>query len=235
MKEKILDFFKNLFYSFDKIGDFIVKMCKLSFYTLIGSIFFTGLWYLFADSSPLNSEKQKQISYVQNLYVNRLDLKYFGSKNALVDSIDTYINEIAPNSSMNGLTFVEECEENDVDLFFVLAQCQIESKFATRGLGCKTNSAFNIKAYDGKGSTYMDKYKHPDMSIKPYLEIIKETYLVHDTTEMDLMDNYINQNGNRYASDENYEKKLRTVYEKLNTRFETTYNEFKKYKLLSGN
>lgn len=174
-------------------------------------------------------------NYVQNIYRQRINLSYYGAKDALTDSIDKYIHEIAPNSCMNGLTFINECESDNIDLFFVLSQCQIESKFATTGLGAKTNSAFNVNTYEGKGDAYVDKYLHPDKSIKPYITILKDNYLVNGLTELNLLENFVNVKGNRYATDENYEYKLRSVYENLLTKYDSIYKEYKKYKLLSGN
>lgn len=190
----------------------------------------------FLHSYRFHSDKDivQNSNYVQDLYIQKMTLSYYSCKERLVESLDAYIEEIAPHSAMNSLTFVNYCEEYDIDVFFVLSQCQIESKFATVGLGSKTYSAFNIKAYDGKGDKYMDKYKHPDLSIEPYIKVLKDTYLVDGVTEFNLMDNYVNINGQRYASDEQYETKLRSVYEKLLTKYEPIYNEYKKYKLLSG-
>ena len=173
-------------------------------------------------------------NYVFEVYRENLELDYYRSKDALVDVVDSYIKEIAPSSVMNGITFVNKCDEYNMNLFFVIAQAQIESSFATKGLGQKMNSAFNVKAYDGKGSKYMDKYDHPDDSIEPYIILVKKNYLGESKTEMDLMNNYVNFEGKRYATNPDYEEMMLSTYKKLINRYDKAYDEYLKYKTLSG-
>ena len=173
-------------------------------------------------------------NYVFEVYRENLELDYYRSKDALVDVIDSYIKEVAPSSIMNGITFVNKCDEYNMNLFFVIAQAQVESAFATKGLGQKMNSAFNVKAYDGKGSKYMDKYHHPDESIEPYIVLIKNDYMGDSKTEMDLMDNYVNFEGKRYATNPDYEAMMLSTYKKLIDRYDKVYDEYLKYKTLSG-
>lgn len=181
--------------------------------------------------------KEKQYfkkNYVFEVYRENLELDYYRSKGALVDAVDSYIKEIAPSSVMNGITFVNKCDEYNMNLFFVIAQAQIESSFATKGLGQKMNSAFNVKAYDGKGSKYMDKYDHPDDSIEPYIILVKKNYMGDSKTEMDLMNNYVNFEGKRYATNPDYEEMMLSTYKKLINRYDKVYDEYLKYKTLSG-
>ena len=173
-------------------------------------------------------------NYVFEVYRENLELDYYRSKDALVDVVDSYIKEIAPSSVMNGITFVNKCDEYNMNLFFVIAQAQVESSFATKGLGQKMNSAFNVKAYDGKGSKYMDKYDHPDDSIEPYIILVKKNYMGDSKTEMDLMNNYVNFEGKRYATNPDYEEMMLSTYKKLINRYDKVYDEYLKYKTLSG-
>ena len=173
-------------------------------------------------------------NYVFEVYRENLELDYYRSKDALVDVVDSYIKEIAPSSVMNGIAFVNKCDEYNMNLFFVIAQAQVESSFATKGLGQKMNSAFNVKAYDGKGSKYMDKYDHPDDSIEPYIILVKKNYMGDSKTEMDLMNNYVNFEGKRYATNPDYEAMMLSTYKKLINRYDKVYDEYLKYKTLSG-
>jgi hypothetical protein len=122
--------------------------------------------------SSIKEDQHYEENYVFKIFRDNLELDYYGAKDTLVDAIDAYIKEIAPASVMNGLAFVNNCDEYNMDLFFVVAQAQVESSFATTGLGHKMNSAFNVKAYDGKGSKHMDKHSHPDESIEPYIKLL---------------------------------------------------------------
>lgn len=225
MKEKLTESSENIYVKIAK------DICTIMTYIFIVCMAIFMI-YDNLEKRISNNEYKDNIEYVKYTYLEKLQLNFYTSKNALADSLDNYIATVAPQSGMNAISFINECEEYDIDLFFVIAQCQLESNFATTGLGAKTHSAFNIKAYDGHSDKYMDKFKHPDMSIKPYLNVIKTTYLDHDTTELSLLDNYINHNGDRYASDPNYEAKLRNIYSKLVSKYDSIYKEYQKYKML---
>ena len=189
--------------------------------------------------SNIKEDKHYEENYVFRIYRDNLELDYYGAKDTLVDAIDAYIKEIAPASVMNGLAFVNNCDEYNMDLFFVIAQAQVESSFATTGLGHKMNSAFNVKAYDGKGSKHMDKHSHPDESIEPYIKLLKNDYLYdvstgETKTEMDLMNNYVNFEGKRYATNPEYERMMLATYKKLTDRYGNLYDEYLKFKTLTG-
>lgn len=173
--------------------------------------------------------------YTSEVYQERIELQYYAAKDELVDAVDTYISSVAPASTMNGLAFVEKCDKYNVDIRFALAQAQLESHFATTGLGGKMNSAFNVGAFDGKGTTHMTRYKHPDFSIEPFLKLITTDYLVNGKTEGDMMKKYVNSAGKRYASFEGYENKLFEIYSTIatNTDITTAYNNYKKHKILA--
>ena len=189
--------------------------------------------------SNIKEDQHFEENYIFRIYRDNLELDYYGAKDVLVDTIDNYIKEIAPSSVMNGLAFVNKCDEYNMDLFFVIAQAQVESSFATTGLGQKMNSAFNVKAYDGKGAKHMDKHSHPDESIEPYIKLLKNDYLYDVTTgetktEMDLMNNYVNFEGKRYATNPDYERMMLSTYKKLKSLYGPVYDEYLKYKTLTG-
>ena len=154
--------------------------------------------------------RQPEYSFTYDC-VKEAELKYYETKSLLCDEVQKYILSVAPTSNVRGYAIVEECERFNVDIKFVLAQAEIESHFATKGLGYKLNNIFNVGMYDDfNESEIADRYKYdyPNQSIRPYLELLTRKYLVNKL-EVDLMDNYVDINGNRYASDVHYESKLR--------------------------
>ena len=175
--------------------------------------------------------------YVQNCMYT---LKYNAAKNDLVNEVDNYIKKVASQSSLDGYVIVEECLNNSIDICFVLAQGEQESHFGTAGLARRTNSVFNVYAFDGQSHDEISekgKYKHPNYSVAPYIELLKKDYLVNGKTEYDLMDEqYVNKNGLRYASSETYEKSLLDKYTKIrqNTKVDSLSQETNKYKLFLG-
>lgn len=138
----------------------------------------------------------------------------------LVSEVDDYINEISPTSKLEGKIVVDMCLKYNVDIIFVLAQGQIESHFGTTGTARKTNSVFNVGAFDGRSSATQIKkgfgFEHPNESVEPYLKLLCNNYLVNGMNTDKLMYNYVNKYGHRYASSRGYEQMLRCVYNSIN-------------------
>lgn len=179
-----------------------------------------------------HKEKYKEYTYAYDC-IKEAELKYFETKSLLCDEIQKYINSIAPTSNLRGYAVVEECEKFNVDIKFVLAQGEIESHYATKGLGAKLNNVFNVGVFDGFESSDVSncyRFDYPNQSIKPYLELLTEKYLV-DKVEMDLIENYVDINGNRYASDPNYESKLkeRYIYIMMHSKIDTLQKQMYNY------
>lgn len=182
----------------------------------------------------------KKTDYNYDIYRSKIELKYYSTKDAIIEEIDNYIDSVAPGSCLNGIAIFEACEEYDVDIKFVLAQGQLESHFGTTGIASKTNSVWNVMAYDGKTAQEMirkgEHFNHPDKSIKPYLELLTKDYLTNGKTEYDLMENFVNKSSKRYASSKTYESQLRGIYQRidLTTNITAKYAEYKHYKILNG-
>ena len=173
------------------------------------------------------------------IYEDMNRLKYEETKYELVTAIDEYIASVAPNSCLNGIAILDNCLKYNMDVCFVLAQGQNESYFGTTGLARKTNSVFNVLAFDGKKFEEIDrkgKYKYPDESIEPYMILLQKEYLINGKTEYDMMDKYVNKHGKRYASSETYEVALKNTFLKIknNTRIDSLSQELHKYQLILG-
>ena len=146
--------------------------------------------------------------------IKEAEITYWDYKCALVNEVQKYIEQIAPSSNLRGYAIVEECEKYDVDICFVLAQGEVESSFGTKGIASKLNCVFNVGIYDNKTTEQIeDKYKfeYPNESIEPYLKLLTTKYLVNKL-EHDLMRKFVDINGNRYASDKDYEIKISSKY-----------------------
>lgn len=172
-----------------------------------------------------------------SIYQERTELKYWSSKDSLVTAIDNYIITTAPESTVDGLFLLNKCQEYNVDLVFVLAQATLESHFGTTGIAKKTNSVFNVGAYDGKSSSTIPskfKYENPNLSIDPYLTLLNDSYL-DSKSEEELLKNFVNKYGKRYASYSNYEKELQIIIKRIEdtTDIAKAYSKFLKYQNLS--
>ena len=175
----------------------------------------------------------KEEDFWYDVYKDRMELKYWSSKDSLVTEIDKYIQATAPESSIDGLFLLNKCLEYNVDVVFVLAQATMESHFGTTGMAKRTNSVFNVGAYDGmsiSGISNKHKYENPNLSIEPYLVLLNNRYL-DGKSEADLLEKFVDKDGKRYASYPHYEKELMSIINKMNetTNINKTYALFMKY------
>lgn len=169
-------------------------------------------------------------------YALETELKYWDTKNKIINEISEFIKNGSDNSDLSPIVLLNLCDKYDIDVRLALAQGKVESHFGTKGLARRTNSVWNMGAYDGyKIDEILGiyKYAHPNKSIEPYLKSIKYDYLGGTKIEYDLLDNFINRSGHRYASYPNYENELKIVWEEINTTTEldSLLSIYKKYKL----
>lgn len=155
------------------------------------------------------------------------------ARDALAIEVHEYISTIAPRAEIDPYILIDLCTEYNIDVAFVLAQGQIESHYATKGTASRTNSIFNVGAYDGHSAARQCRngfgFENPNDSIEPYLILLTNDYLVNGKTINDLMTNYVNYLGMRYASNRKYESQLKSVYNKIyrNPEFRIAYEEYK--------
>jgi hypothetical protein len=107
------------------------------------------------------------------------------------------------------------------------------------GLARKTNSVFNVFAFDGHDYNKINangKYAHPNDCVGPYIRLLKNDYLVNGKTEYDMLVKYVNKDGKRYATNEQYENNLLNKMTKIKTvtPIDSTYQELKKQALILG-
>ena len=202
------------------------KIISLIVFLLAGTAVFVG--------AKLNVEhKQKmEIAEAENAKRSKVLKEYEEARYQLAIEVDNYITSVAPKSCIDPFLMIDLCSQYGVDIRFVLAQGQVESHFATKGTAARTLSIFNVGAYDGHSASRQRRngfgYSDPNDSIEPYLILITSEYMVNGKTEYDLMKNYVNCLGMRYASNPRYEKMLRSVYKRISNRpaFNTAYDNY---------
>lgn len=184
-----------------------------------------------------NKELTREYTYAMDC-VREAELEYHRWYAEYVFEVQRYISTVAPTSNLRGYALVELCEKYNVDIKFALAQGEIESHFATTGLGAKICNVFNVGCGDGKSINEIDsqyKKQYPNESIEPYLKLITTRYLV-GKLEGDLMENYVDVNGRRYASNPLYEEMMRTKYDYItkNTKIDEYRDKAKSYAVKCG-
>lgn len=103
---------------------------------------------------------------------------------------------------------VNMCEKHNFSLPLLLAQAHLESHFGTTSRARRTNSVFSVGSYDDGRNVY--KPSTQDESVENYILTIKKYYLADKTLD-ELLSNggFVNNRGQRYASDKKYEQKIR--------------------------
>ena len=143
-----------------------------------------------------------------------------------VNAVKKYMKIAAENQGYNPEdiklspeAMVLAADENDFDLPFLLAQAHLESCFGLTPRARKTNSVFSVGCYDnGKN---VCKYSTQDDSIVPYINLIKNDYLVDGKTIENLLQKgkFVNAINKRYASDPYYEGKVKNIRNRIVSRF----------------
>ena len=135
-----------------------------------------------------------------------------------IKEVETYMEFALKNQgfsrSATGLkaeTLVDVSIEKGFDLPFLVAAAHQESCFGATRRARKTNSVYSVGAYDSGVNTIT--YKDPNDSVEAYVDLLNRRYLIGGKTIHDLMKPgaFVNNVGNRYASDSNYEYKIRKL------------------------
>ena len=196
---------------------------------------FIFVWIFVGITIPLYLIKNNEntISRREQIAIKAQRMEeYEIARNQLAIEVDNYISSVAPKANIDAFLMIDLCSEYGVDIRFVLAQGHIESHFATKGTASRTLSIFNVGAYDGHSASRQRRngfgYSDPNDSIEPYLQLITNEYMVNGKTEIDLMQNYVNRLGMRYASNPRYEKMLRSVYKRISNKpaFSIAYENY---------
>ena len=204
------------------------------------------LLFVNVSGSTLNSDDNSGASAMENrispemVYANNLRTNF---QQKLVEEVEKYISKMAPTSGLEASFVVDKCLEYETDIIFVLAQGLLESHFGTRGLAAKTNSVWNVGAFDNQRPNNKFWYESPNQSLEPYLKLLHEDYLINithagDTIQKEvqelIMDDrrYINYAGNRFASARGYENGMRKLMVRID--METSISFYQKILLLSN-
>lgn len=190
----------------------IKSLVKLISYSGLGIIVIfvitLGSWKLLRlSSNPFDDDKLTE-------------LNYWICKSEVINEVDNFMQKKVPNNAISAIILLNECDEYGIDIRLPLCQGFLESHYSTKGVSAKTNSMCNVGAFDGylyDRILNIHKYRHPNQSIEPYVKLIKKNYLGTSKTELDLLDNFINLSGARYASYDKYESELKIIWEEINT------------------
>ena len=116
----------------------------------------------------------------------------------------------------NGAKLVYEKYGKYVPPELALSQLILEGGIQNKNINSrpiKTKNPFNVGNIDSGKDTYHDDVQS---GINDYYELIAKNYLGKGKTVNDLMSNFVNTHGSRYATDTEYEQKLNSYATQVN-------------------
>ena len=122
-----------------------------------------------------------------------------------------YKNKSTDDILFNIENVVYLCYKYNFDLTLLVAMMQGETHFGTSNRSIRTGSVISIGQYDNKTVV---TYNNQDECFEPYIKIVQRDYLDNGNKSVDdiLADGkFVNHMGKRYASDPQYEKKIRRI------------------------
>lgn len=112
-------------------------------------------------------------------------------------------------------TLVKASMEENFDLPFLMAVAHQESCFGATPRAQRTNSVFSEGSWDnGKNAV---TYSDPNESVYGYIDLMNRSYIVNGKSLFDLLvpGEFVNGIGKRYASDVNYERKIKNLRNRI--------------------
>lgn len=112
-------------------------------------------------------------------------------------------------------TLVKASMEENFDLPFLMAVAHQESCFGATPRAQRTNSVFSEGSWDnGKNAV---TYSDPNESVYGYIDLMNRSYIVNGKSLFDLLvpGEFVNGIGKRYASDVNYERKIKSLRNRI--------------------
>lgn len=198
------------------------KIANILFYV------FLGITAVFTAYTVIVLVVNEDLMDIENDYsLNIIETQYKLNK-----EVNDWFERKATNTMLTPSVIIEECINYDIDIVLVLSQGLLESHYGTVGVAKRTNQVFNVGAYDGLSTIEIHsnhKFKHPDQSVKPYLKLLTDRYLVNKC-EADLFNKFTDKHNKRYASAENYEKNLRLIRDEIlsTTKIDSLYQSYRK-------
>jgi hypothetical protein len=181
-----------------------------------------------------STNNRRNLSYV--LPEGSLDLNKTEEFEAYKKICQDYINGMGSN--LLGITgeMMATAAKNALNQYgnyvppeLALAQLTQEGGFVSdrNARPIKTKNPFNVGNVDSGSNVFKSSVMD---GIQTYYNLIASSYLTSNKTPQDLLNNFVNFRGNRYASDRNYELSLKNIINKISASSNNVYNSVNKNK-----
>ena len=200
---------------------------------LVAGVSALAIFAAVTNSTLPNITKQHIISYVKEHAKNdekeqeeqtpQIDTAGYAQR---VQDVTKYMETALKNqgyswrsTKLKPETLVNASMETGFDLPFLLAAAHQESCFGATPRARRTNSVFSVGSYDN-GKDYKT-YADPNDSVNDYIDLMNRRYLGDEKSITDLLEPgcFVNDQGNRYASDQKYEGKIKQLRNSIIKKF----------------
>lgn len=224
-KHKVLNegFIKNMYSDCETFEDYF-KMTMLLLSMGIGTVGSALVLMQHAFPEEYNTMKDKieiefQKSAKESKDTNTTQYNFEEERKRLreqkISEVDKFMKYVAELNGrdpkiiqLSAEHIVNMCDKYNFPLPLLLAQAHLESHFGTTSRARRTNSVFSVGSYDDGRNIY--KPSTQNESVENYIKTIQNYYLCDKSVD-DLLKKggFVNHLGKRYASDKNYELKIR--------------------------
>ncbi len=224
-KHKVLNegFIKNMYSDCETFEDYF-KMTMLLLSMGIGTVgsALVLMQHVFPEEYSTMKDKIKvefQRSAKESKDTNTAQYNFEEERKRLreqkISEIDNFMKYVAELNGrdpkiiqLSAEHIVNMCDKYNFPLPLLLAQAHLESHFGTTSRARRTNSVFSVGSYDDGRNVY--KPSSQNESVENYIKTIQNYYLCDKSVD-ELLKNggFVNHLGKRYASDRNYELKIR--------------------------
>lgn len=208
-----------------------IKITKKKFHLTVGTIlgFILGIvlsagigYVIYSHIQKASNNDEKEMMMRRAYYITlECEQDYWSVKGEIIKDMEHFIYKNAPFTNLSAHVLLLECDKGNLDVRLPMAQGLIEGHYGTKGLSAQTNNLCNVGAYDGLAyEDISDKYKsipHINESIEPYVELINRRYLSNGRGISDLLNEFVDIDGKRYASNPLYEQELKHTINQINT------------------
>lgn len=142
-----------------------------------------------------------------------LDMNTTEGYNAYKDIANNFINKRNPNSQVNGTMLADSAKkyynQGYVPPELALSQLALEGGLSKNpnDRPIRTKNPYNVGNVDSGKNVFRSSFQN---GVDVYFDLMTRKYLNNKKPE-DLLNNFVNFNGNRYASSDTYEKNLKNI------------------------